>query len=338
MKQNEIIRIVRKLSFGRIWNAAKILSSYYISRLIKRPVSWGLPIALSIEPTTACNLHCPECPSGLRSFTRPTGNLKIAQFKKWLDPVKNSICSINFYFQGEPYIHPQIHEAIAYASKAGIYTMSSTNGHFLDPVNAEKIVNSGLDRLIISVDGTTQEVYESYRKGGNLKKVLEGVQNLQLARKQANKKSPFLIFQFLVVKPNEHQIPEIYKLAKQYGIDEVKLKTAQIYQYSKGSPLIPEQEIYSRYKKSKNGDYEIKNKFNNHCWKLWHSPTITWDGKVLPCCFDKDAKHVLGTLENENLDTVWKNIQFQNFRKNILRSRKSIDICLNCTEGTKVWI
>jgi radical SAM protein with 4Fe4S-binding SPASM domain len=319
-------------------NAVLVLCSYYLSRIFNKPISWGLPICLSIEPTTACNLRCPECPSGLRSFKRPTGNLKLNQFKKWLEPVKDTIWSINFYFQGEPYIHPQIHEAIAYADKAGIYTMTSTNGHFLDVDQAEKIVQSGLDRLIISIDGTTQETYEAYRIGGDLMKVLEGVQNIKAARKKANSRKPYLIFQFLVVKPNEHQISDLRKLAEEHGVDEVKLKTAQIYDYQHGSLFIPEQEIYSRYKKGKNGNYVLKNKLNNHCWKLWHSPVITWDGKVVPCCFDKDANHVLGELESHDLKSVWSNSDYEEFRNKILQSRKSIDICTNCTEGTKVWI
>src|SRR6185436_3692374 len=133
------------------------------------------------------------------------------------------------------------------------------------------------------------------------------VQNLTTARKRLKSKTPYLLFQCLVVKPNEHQIPDIYKLAKVYGIDEVKLKTAQIYNYKEGSSLIPEQEIYSRYRKNEDGSYSLKNKLNNHCWKLWHSPVITWDGKVVPCCFDKDAHHVLGELENSDLETVWNN-------------------------------
>lgn len=321
----------------RLCNALKILSSYYVSRILNKPVSWGLPLCISIEPTTACNLRCPECPSGLRSFTRPTGNLKLNQFKKWIDPVKDSLWSITFYFQGEPYINPQIHEAIKYASNAGIYTMSSTNGHFLNSEQSEKIVDSGLDRLIISIDGTTQEIYESYRIGGNLMNVLDGVQNLIAARTKLNSKTPFLVIQFLVVRTNEHQIPEIYKLAKRLGVDEVKLKTAQIYDYQDGSSLIPEQEIYSRYKKMDDGRYALKNKLNNHCWKLWNAPTITWDGKVVPCCFDKDAKHVLGELEEESLETVWRNIRYAEFRKKLMHSRKAIDICTNCTEGTKIW-
>jgi radical SAM protein with 4Fe4S-binding SPASM domain len=322
----------------RLWNAILVLSSYYISRIFKKPVHWGLPISLSIEPTTACNLRCPECPSGLRSFTRPTGNLQLDSFKQWLEPIQDKLCAISFYFQGEPFIHPEIHKAIQFAHQAGIYTMTSTNAHFLTPERAEQIVLSGLDRLIISVDGTTQEVYESYRKEGKLEKVLEGVKNMVAAKKRLQRHTPYLIFQFLVVKPNEHQIPEIYKLAKKYGVDEVKLKTAQIYNFQKGSPLIPEQELYSRYKKSKSGEYTLKNALANHCWKLWHAPVITWDGKMVPCCFDKDAQHVMGQLTDHPLQTIWNNKNYRDFRKKILHSRKSIDICSNCTEGTRVWV
>ena len=101
---------------------------------------------------------------------------------------------------------------------------------------------------------------------------------------------------------------------------------------------------YSRYKKQnaelspeQNSIYEIKNKFRNHCWKLWHSSVITWDGLVVPCCFDKDAKHQLGSLQQVSFREVWKANTYQNFRATILRSRSEIDICKNCTEGTKVW-
>ena len=243
LKFQEFKLVIRKLNFSRLLNAAKVLSSYYLSKIFRTPIQWGLPISLSIEPTTACNLRCPECPSGLRSFTRPTGNLKLKEFKQWIEPYKNKIWSITFYFQGEPFIHSEITEAINYAHKSGIYTMSSTNGHFLDPDLSEKIVYSGLDRLIISIDGTDQETYQKYRVEGNLAKVLDGVQNLVEAKSRLKSKTPYLIFQFLVVRHNEHQIPAIYKLAKAYKIDEVKLKTAQIYDYINGSSLIPEQEV-----------------------------------------------------------------------------------------------
>jgi len=198
-------------------------------------------------------------------------------------------------------------------------------------------VESGLDRIIISIDGTTQETYESYRVGGQLQKVLEGTRNLVKWRKQLNSKTPHIIFQFLVVKPNEHQIEEVERIAKEIGVDEVKLKTAQIYDYEQGSPLIPENEKYSRYTKQANGTYIIKNDLQNHCWKLWHSTVITWDGKIVPCCFDKDAAHPMGNLQKTAFSEIWHSAPYKNFRSKILRSRKEIDICQNCTEGLKVW-
>ena len=89
--------------------------------------------------------------------------------------------------------------------------------------------------------------------------------------------------------------------------------------------------------KQKDGTYRLKNKLSNSCWKMWHSCVITWDGKVVPCCFDKDAKHQLGDVTLEPLNTIWNNQSYQSFRKAILSSRSEIDICQNCTEGTKVF-
>lgn len=321
----------------KIWNAAKILGSYYLTRLLQRPIQWGVPFTISIEPTTACNLRCPECPSGLRSFSRPTGNLRADFFRRTIDDLYRDLYFLIFYFQGEPYINPEFLDMVKYASQKGIYTITSTNGHFLSDENARRTIESGLDRLIISVDGSTQEVYEQYRKSGNLDLVLQGARNVVKWKKQLGSKTPHLIFQFLVVRPNEHQIPEIYRLAKEIGIDEVKLKTAQIYDYSQGNPLIPVQDQYSRYRKQADGSYRIKNKLLNHCWKLWHACVITWDGMVVPCCFDKDAQYRMGNLQDQSLRKVWQQKPYQEFRKNILKGRDQIDICTNCTEGCKVW-
>src|SRR5690606_12400634 len=149
--------------------------------------------------------------------------------------------------------------------------------------------------------------------------------------------TPYLIFQFLVVKPNEHQIPEIVKLADEIGINEVKLKTAQIYDYENGSELIPTKKAFSRYEKLANGKYRIKNTLENNCWKMWHSCVITWDGKVVPCCFDKDGEHILGDVVTNPFALVWNGKRYHAFRSSLLKSRKEIEICKNCTEGTKVW-
>jgi radical SAM protein with 4Fe4S-binding SPASM domain len=334
----DTLNFLRKLTPRRVLNATKIVAGYYLTRWTGRPFTWGKPFTVSFEPTTACNLRCPECPSGLRQFTRPTGNLRADFFRRTLDEIADHLIYLIFYFQGEPYINPSFLDMVAEAHARGVYTITSTNGHFLNDANAKRTIESGLDRLIISVDGTTQEVYEQYRKAGNLETVLQGARNLVKWKRQLNSPTPHLIFQFLVVGPNEHQMEEVVRLADEIGIDEVKFKTAQLYDYEHGNPLMPANEAYARYYRKANGTYGIKNKLSNHCWKLWHSCVITWDGLVAPCCFDKDVTHRLGDLKEASLTEVWRGSAYDDFRAKLLRGRSEIDICKNCTEGCEVWL
>jgi len=294
-------------------------------------------MAMSVEPTTSCNLRCPECPSGLRAFTRPTGMLDQNFFQSVINQVHRHTTWLTFYFQGEPFLHPGFLEMVKYSVGKKIYTSTSTNAHYLDDQTARKVVESGLQRLIISIDGVTQETYQQYRVGGRLEKVLEGTQNLVKWKKQLGSSTPHLIFQFLVVRPNEHEVDSLLQLARENGVNEVALKTAQVYDYAAGNPLIPHNEKYSRYKLLPDGTYRLKNKLLNHCWKMWHSCVVTWDGKMVPCCFDKDAKYVMGDLKSKRFDQIWNNESYNNFRASLLKGRNEIDICKNCTEGTKVW-
>lgn len=335
---NDSKNLFSKLTFRRFVNAVKVLCSFYVSRFLKRPVQWGYPVSISFEPTTSCNLRCPECPSGLRQFSRPTGMLKNDFFTRTIDEIHKELLYLIFYFQGEPYLNPDFLKMVKYASDKKIYTATSTNAHYLTDEIAKKTVESGLDRLIISIDGTTQDVYQQYRVGGNLEKVLAGARNIVKWKKQLKSKTPFVFFQFLVVKPNQHQIEEIKKLGKDVGVDEVRFKTAQVYDY-KTDPnnLIPTIDKYSRYKKNADGTYIPKNKLANRCWKLQHANVITWDGLVVPCCFDKDAMHQLGNLKSQSFKEIWHNDNYKQFRSQLMKSRKNIDICANCSEGVSVW-
>jgi len=326
------------MTFRRAWNASRVTASFYLSKWSGKPVQWGYPVSISVEPTTSCNLRCPECPSGLRAFTRPTGMLQNNFFRDTIDQLSRDLFYLVFYFQGEPYLNPEFLDMVRYASLKRIYTATSTNAHYLNDENARKTVESGLDRLIISIDGTTQQVYQQYRVGGNLDKVIAGAKNIVAWKKRLGSRKPFVIFQFLVVKPNEHQVEEIKILAKEIGVDEVRFKTAQVYDYiNDPNNLIPETQKFSRYKRDREGRYRLKNKMSNHCWRLWHATVITWDGMVVPCCFDKDATHRLGDLKGMPFRDIWNNGDYKSFRTQILRSRKNIDICSNCSEGTKVW-
>jgi radical SAM protein with 4Fe4S-binding SPASM domain len=334
----EFLRFIQKtITAKRLLNALLVYIGFYFSRIFNSSKPLGMPISLSIEPTTACNLGCPECPSGLKQFSRDTGNLKAENFNRWLNQLAPTLSYLNFYFQGEPFIHNEILQFISKASAEGIYTSTSTNAHFITEKRAKEIVESGLDRILISIDGTTQEVYEQYRVHGTLQKVLDGTKHLVEARKNLKSKTPHIIFQFLVVRPNEHQIEEAKQLANEFKVDEIRFKTAQVYNYEDGNPLIPTIEKYSRYKRHANGKFTVKSSLDNHCWRMWSGAVVTWDGKVVPCCFDKDATHEMGNLSKEDFKSIWKGKTYSAFRKQLLKGRKEIDICKNCSEGTKVW-
>lgn len=330
-------QIAKHISLLRFFNLMKLVVTYLFQKFSKNGKSTALPFSLSIEPTTACNLSCPECPSGLKQFTRPTGKIAHELHGKILDEVKNHVAYINYYFQGEPFLHPDFLELIHAAKKRKIYTATSTNGHFIDEKKAEEIVLSGLDRLIISLDGLTQKSYAQYRINGSLTKVLAATNAIVLAKQKLNSHTPHLIFQFLVVSANEQDIPKLFTVAKELKVDEIRIKTAQFYDYEYGNSLMPANEKYSRYKLGANGRYTLKSKMKNECWRMWSGSVITWDGKVVPCCFDKDAKHQLGDLKEQTVREIWKSSAYESFRKSVFSNRQEMDICKNCTEGTKVW-
>lgn len=337
LHRRKITLLLRTLTFQKVWNLVVLFLSYHYSRIARRSVHRGMPAKVGIEPTTSCNLRCPECISGLRAFTRPRGMLQPAHFASMVEQLKDNLVYLLLYFQGEPYLNTDFLGMARLAAKNGIYTATSTNGHYLDEERARQTVESGIHEVIISIDGTDQETYEAYRVGGNLETVKAGVKNLVEWREKLGSKTPFILLQFLVVKPNEHQIEAVQQMGNELGVDKVALKTAQIYDYEQGSDLIPTDDQYSRYREQGDGTYRIKNPLKNQCWKLWQGAEITWDGKVLPCCFDKDAEHEMGSLGDRDFREIWRDEKYEEFREEILKGRDQIEMCQNCTEGLKVW-
>lgn len=311
--------------------------SFHLSRFLKRPVVLGKPAVASIEPSTSCNLRCPQCPSGLRRFSRPTGMLDLHLYKRMLQQLGPQLHSLTLYFQGEPFLHPNFTDLVKEAKAKNIFTITSTNAHYLSDELASETIKSGLDKLIISVDGTTAETYRKYRVGGDFEKVLEGTRRLVKQKKLAKAHHPHIVWQFVVFKHNEHQIEEIKRLGKELEVDELSIKTAQVYDFEEAHQIIPTTTKYARYKLNAAGKFEIKNKLLNQCWRMWQGCVITWDGKIVPCCFDKDAKHSVGELQSQSFDEIWKSPSYNAFRQAVLIGRKEIDICANCSEGSKVF-
>ncbi|MCC7301587.1 MAG: SPASM domain-containing protein [Bacteroidia bacterium] len=294
-----------------------------------------LPAAIAVEPTNFCNLRCPECPSGLRSFTRPSGYMGRELFTRIMDEVAPHCGYLTFYFQGEPFLHPEFTELIRIAASRRMYCVTSTNAHFLNEETCEKVCRSGLGKLIVSLDGMHQDTYEKYRIGGDMQRVLDGLKLLSETKKRLGT-GPDLTLQFLVMKHNEQEVSAVRKQYRSWGAEELNFKTVQINDPADPNDLMPAHPNRSRYRKGKDKRLEIVNAWKNRCWKLWSSAVITWDGKVLPCCFDKDARYVMGDLRNNTFREIWYSEGYRAFRKQILNGRSSIDICTNCSEGSRI--
>ncbi|HHN48360.1 MAG TPA: radical SAM protein [Bacteroidales bacterium] len=325
-------RFLQTLTISRLLNHLKLQGSYFFSTLMKRPYHWGNPVAVSFEPTTACNLRCPECPSGTRILNRTPGNASLEDFKIILKQLPRETTWLTLYFQGEPFINKYFFEMIGLAKRRRMMVASSTNGHFLDAENAQKTIASGLDMLIISLDGTDAVTYQQYRKGGDFDLVLTGIKTLAKLKRQLKRNSPLVVLQFLVFKHNEHQINDMEKLGKELGADALELKTAQHYNYEDGNDFMTGLDKYSRYRKTGSGKYVLKRKMKNRCLRMWNACVITWDGSVVPCCYDKDANHCYGNLLHGNFRDVWNGKEADDFRQWLWQNRKAIEICSNCHE------
>ena len=333
IKVKRFLNLIDYLSSDKIINWVKLQISYRLSVFGWLRIKNLSPAFISVEASNYCNLRCPECPVGIQKKQKSDkATLDIHLYKKLVNELKPTLQHIILYFQGEPFLHHQLHELISYAHKAGIYTSTSTNGQFINEETAKKIVLSGLDKLIISLDGITQEAYQSYRIGGDLQKTLQGIEELVKWKKLLKSATPLVEIQFLVLKTNEHQIKEVKQLGKKLGVDKVRLKSAQLYDFENGSALLTSINKYSRYKKNKSGKYEIKNHQSNRCWRLWSGAVVNTKGDILPCCFDKESEYSFGNISiGESFLSCWHNEKASDFRGKILHNRKQFEICRNCT-------
>jgi len=333
---NEKIRFLKKsFRLRRLFNAVKVYLSYYISLLTKNAIYWGSPPVVMIEPTNICNLQCPLCPSGNGTLKRTKGYMGFDVFKKIIDDIEKTAFMVVLWNQGEPYLNKDFSRMVKYASDRGLFTLVSTNGNI--DYNAEEVVNSGLDSMIVSLDGTTQETYNKYRVNGKLDKVIEGVRKIIAAKKKLNRINPLLRWQFLVMKHNEHEIEKIKQLSKELDVDNLELKSVQIYSKEDIEKYLPLNPKYRRYKVNGN-NFELKFGIKNQCRRIWTNAVINWNGEVAICCFDKDGEFQVGNVMGSNLNNLWKNNNIMKVRNQILKDRKQIPICRNCLEGVKIRI
>jgi len=296
-----------------------------------------MPTFLSVEPSSVCQLSCPQCPCGQRAVYPMNREkwLSLATFQKILSDCQGWVHTIQFYFQGEPLLNPQLPQMIHLAHLQHIYTTCSTNAQALTPLLAMQLLEAGLDRIIVSIDGLSEESYQAYRVGGTLNQALKGLIYLREAKDKTGA-SVHIELQCLRLKSNEHEWHMLQQCYHQMGADSLTLKSAQFYDYKEGNPLMPTENRYCRYKRLSDGIYTPKNRLksvrNQPCARLLSGCVVTTNGDVLPCCFDKEIHHVMGNIHTSSLRQIWQGKTFQTFREHVYLNRMDYAICHNCTE------
>ncbi len=338
MKEIPLKFLINTLSAKRLWNAGLAVSSYVLSALLKRNLVWGRPFILTVEPTNICNLKCPLCVTGNGKMSRKAGLLDFETLKKIIDQTGDYLFYLLLYQQGEPFINKDFLKFVEYAKKKHIFVTTSTNAHYFDQENAERTVASGLDTIIVSIDGADQQSYATYRVDGNLEKVKEGVQNLVRARVKQKSKTPLIYIQFIVMRHNEHQIAAMKKLTKDLGADKMLIKTVQVETLKEAKEWLPGATDLRRYQLE--GDLlNPKRIGKGPCPRPWTGSLVNWNGSVVPCCFDKNGHHEFGSVQLENkFDNIWYSEDYGNFRTKMLTDRGSLDICSNCSQGLRLYL
>jgi len=275
---------------------------------------------------------------------RSKGKMNPQTINNIMNQLGDDIFFLLLYHQGEPYLNKYFLDFVKQAKEKKIYCTTSTNAHYFDEKTIHETINSGLDSMIISFDGVTQDVYEKYRVNGDLNKVITGLRKFVEIKKERKSKTPLLALQFLVMKHNQQQLESVKKMFKEIGADRLLIKNIEVHNKQEAAQWLPDDEKFRRY--YFDGDsLEVKNIDKTSCPRPWLSALINQDGSVVPCCFDKNGKYDMGNVNsNTNFNNIWQGEKFKSFRHKLSTNRKSIPICRNCNQGLgdfipdiKIW-
>ena len=231
---------------------------------------------------------------------------------------------------------------IAYAKGKGLAIRLSTNLYAMTHDDLERVVDSGLDHIIVSLDGVSEETYVKYRVGGQFQQVFDNLKALIKIKKQRRSSFPVVEWQFLVMRHNEHEIPKVRRLAKKIGADILTLGKIGFgetpYDGTFDQRLLDE--WMPRHNLEYRHQYNGESLFDAPCFFLWESVTVNWDGGLAPCCVLDNPRMDYGNLLDEPFKDIWNNELYQSSRREFnarLRGKSCCHTtCLHCKIFRKI--
>lgn len=319
------------------------LARVELERKLRRERVRGYPYILFIDPCNFCNLRCPLCATGVNDLGRPQAMLSFPHFQKYFDPFAPYLFEANLHNWGESLLNKEVYRMIAHAQKRNVGTNLSSNFVKVDSQDIDGILDSGLEYLTISLDGTDQESYVKYRVRGNYDQVIENVSELIRRREQRRSRTPFVEWQFIVMRQNEHQIPEAQRIAKKLGVDLLRFIPVGL-PYDAPNRKELAAEWFPRTVTGRTESDGTEQQFAQHgkpgpCFYLYRSFVINPDGGVSPCCIVPRQSADFANLNGPapiDVMAIYNNAHYRAARA-LFRNQKSVGRISTTCDGCDIF-
>ncbi len=307
------------------------------SRKIRQKTLSFLPYIIIVDTGNICNLKCPLCPTGCREKEVSRRFMELDDFKSIIDYFAPWAYEVTLHNWGEPFLNKNILKMIRYCAEKNIGTNLSSNLNHM-PFSPEELVRSGLEYLIVSLDGTTQNIYEKYRVSGNIHTVLDNLKAIIQAKERLNSNTPLIEWQFLVMKHNYHQIVEAKELSRQIGVDVMRFIPVGLpFDASDKKKLMKQWYPYMLDDDTYINDRFLQKPIKGGCFYLYRSVTITPLGNVAPCCAVWKDTDNFGNIFREDFRTIWNNKCYTSARALFTERGKSPDHITTCCDRCSIF-
>ncbi|MBL4889959.1 MAG: radical SAM protein [Candidatus Lindowbacteria bacterium] len=313
------------LTIRKVFNMA----SACVHMMLKSERSSFLPPGIVIDVANFCNLRCPGCGFTINFDKITAQSYPVDQFEKVVNEVKDHTVVMLLYLSGEPLLHREFTKIVKTASEAGISTITSTNASWkMKEGWAEQLIEAGLDTVIFSVSGMTQEVYERYHVRGRLDELLKNIRTLSAARKKLGRTNPIIHMRYLATEYNDHEIEDFRKFSDEIDCDIFEIRRAYNLVEEETEGDIPPSGLYDPREEA---DHYGPKKMSNVCHWTYLMPVVKVDSSIVPCCYDYFQLPPLGNTGTDGFAEMWNGSAYRNFRKFMASRRHDIPACDQCT-------
>ncbi|MBU0648612.1 radical SAM protein [Patescibacteria group bacterium] len=325
--------LINQILTGRWFKPMHLMSVFIKSKLLCRPY-----LAI-IETANFCNLNCPTCTTPHNKITREKKSMTLDDFKKIMDKVSPYCHVALLYNSNEPLLHPNLSEMISYADKKNLYTMISSNATLLNEEMTGKILKSGLDEILLCLDGMSKQSYEPFRRGADFETVKDNIINFCGEKKKRGLVKPYVELQFILTSLNQNEVPLIKEFAKEIGVDRLHIKSFALseYAYSKeeikklSEEFFPLESKYSKkiiYDKKDDGTLDLKRGKDWLCSLAEAQLVVLVDGSLSMCCYDINGKYIYGSLMDKDFLSIWNDPKVQKIRA--MAKKGELSLCKIC--------